>query len=49
MKKVYLTENVLSAAERRIAAIYDEFPRVCVSFSGGKDSTVVLHLSLIHI
>ena len=46
MKKVYLTENVLSAAERRIAAIYDEFPRVCVSFSGGKDSTVMLHLAL---
>jgi predicted phosphoadenosine phosphosulfate sulfurtransferase len=25
---------------------FDEFPRVCVSFSGGKDSTVMLHLVL---
>ncbi|MFD2234810.1 phosphoadenosine phosphosulfate reductase [Phaeospirillum tilakii] len=28
----------------RIARIFDDFPRVCVSFSAGKDSTVMLHL-----
>lgn len=46
MKKIYLQKNVLEAAKDRIAKIYDEFPRVCVSFSGGKDSTALLHLTI---
>lgn len=37
--------NVLTAAEHRIAAVFDDFPRICVSFSGGKDSGVVLELA----
>jgi len=37
--------DVLEAARIRTAAIFDEFDRVCVSFSGGKDSTVMLHLA----
>jgi predicted phosphoadenosine phosphosulfate sulfurtransferase len=36
--------SVLSAAKERIAWTFDTFPRACVSFSGGKDSTVMLHL-----
>ncbi|MDI6872608.1 MAG: DUF3440 domain-containing protein [Bacillota bacterium] len=36
--------NVLQAAQERIAFIFDHFPKVYVSFSGGKDSTVMLHL-----
>lgn len=36
--------DVLTAARQRIAWTFDSFRRVCVSFSGGKDSTVMLHL-----
>jgi predicted phosphoadenosine phosphosulfate sulfurtransferase len=36
--------TVLAASEQRIAWMFDTFPRVYVSFSGGKDSTVMLHL-----
>lgn len=43
-KKRGLGVNVYEAAQQRIAAIFDDFPRIYVSFSGGKDSTVMLHL-----
>jgi group I intron endonuclease len=33
-----------TAAQSRIAYIFDHFDRIYVSFSGGKDSTVMLHL-----
>lgn len=36
--------NVLDAAQQRIAWVFDTFPRIYVSFSGGKDSTIMLHL-----
>lgn len=36
--------DVLTAARQRIAWIFDHVPRIYVSFSGGKDSTVMLHL-----
>lgn len=36
--------DVLTAARLRIAWVFDNFPRICVSFSAGKDSTVMLHL-----
>ena len=45
-RKVYLNQNVYDAAQERIKFIFDEFERVCVSFSGGKDSTVVLNLAI---
>lgn len=38
--------DVLTAARERIATVFDEFERVYVSFSGGKDSTVLLHLTM---
>ncbi len=43
-EKRYLGINVLEAARQRIAWTFDVFPRIYVSFSGGKDSTVMLHL-----
>lgn len=36
--------DVLTAARQRIAWTFDTFPRIYVSFSGGKDSSVMLHL-----
>lgn len=43
-EKIRIGENVLSAAIRRIEWIFDTFSSVCLSFSGGKDSTVLFHL-----
>lgn len=37
--------DVLTAARQRIAYTFKHFPRVYVSFSGGKDSSVMLHLA----
>ena len=42
--KHYLGKTVLEAARERSAWTFDTFPRIYVSFSGGKDSTVMLHL-----
>jgi predicted phosphoadenosine phosphosulfate sulfurtransferase len=44
MPKTPIGINVLEAAQRRISYIFDNFPRIYVSFSGGKDSSVMLHL-----
>ena len=38
--------DVLTAAQQRISFVFDEFDRICVSFSGGKDSGVLLHLTV---
>lgn len=43
MKK-YLEKNVYEATMERIKFIFDEFDNVLVSFSGGKDSGVMLNL-----
>ena len=43
-RKVGLGIDVLTAAQERIAWTFDRFERIYVSFSGGKDSTVMLHL-----
>ncbi len=43
-RKRFLGMNVYDAARMRIALIFETFPRVYVSFSGGKDSSVMLHL-----
>lgn len=40
----YLGIDVLTAAKERISWTFDNFPQIYVSFSGGKDSTVMLHL-----
>lgn len=46
MAKRHLGINVYEAAQQRIAWTFDTFPRVYVSFSGGKDSTVMLHMAM---
>ena len=43
-KRRYLDIDVLAAARQRISWVLDRFPKIYVSFSGGKDSTVMLHL-----
>lgn len=42
--KKYQKDDVLAAARKRISIVFDDFKRIYVSFSGGKDSTVMLHL-----
>lgn len=44
MPKSPIGIDVLTASRERIDWVMDTFPRVYVSFSGGKDSTVMLHL-----
>ena len=44
MAKRPLGCDVLNAATSRIHRIFDDFPRIYVAFSGGKDSAVMLHL-----
>jgi len=46
-KKEYLEENVYDKSLMRIRYIYDNFDKVVVSFSGGKDSTAVLNATLV--
>ena len=44
--RYYKKETVLDAALNRIRYLFDEFPVIIVSMSGGKDSTVCLELCL---
>src|SRR5690606_652542 len=46
MAKTYLDKTVLEAAQERIQFVFDRFDAICVSYSGGKDSTVLLQLAL---
>lgn len=49
MKRVYKKQNVYDAAINRIEFIFDNFEKVYVSFSGGKDSGVLLNLLIDYI
>ena len=44
--KRYLDIDVFSAAKERLGLIFDSFEKVYLSFSGGKDSSALLHLAL---
>lgn len=44
MAKQYLDIDVLNAAKQRVKWAFDTFSKIYVSFSGGKDSSVMLHL-----
>jgi predicted phosphoadenosine phosphosulfate sulfurtransferase len=44
MPKRLLNKSVLEAAQERIEYTFDNFERIYLSFSAGKDSTVMLHL-----
>lgn len=46
LKKQEIEADVLTLARERISRTYDLYDRVCVFFSGGKDSTVCLELTL---
>lgn len=45
-KKVYQEYSVLEASKNRISEVFDNFEKIYISFSGGKDSTVMTHLVL---
>lgn len=42
--KIMLDKDVLTASKERISWAFDNFEKICISFSGGKDSTVMTHL-----
>lgn len=44
--KVYNNKSVLQASAERISQVFDNFDRIYISFSGGKDSSVMTHLVL---
>lgn len=44
MPKIGLNKNVLDASIERIEYTFEKFERVYLSFSAGKDSTIMLHL-----
>jgi len=46
MPKHYINQNIYYSAKERIKEIFQVFPKVYLAFSGGKDSTVMLHLAL---
>src|ERR1035437_3046022 len=44
--KKYLSINVMVAARQRIHQVFDDFEHVYLSFSGGKDSSAMLQLTI---
>ena len=44
--KKYQKDNVLTAAKDRVSKVFDDFEKIYISFSGGKDSSVMTHLVL---
>ena len=44
MPKNYFDKNVYDAAKERIEFVFNEFDKIYLSFSAGKDSTIMLHL-----
>ena len=44
--KTYLNKDVYTSAIERYEYIFTNFDRVCISFSNGKDSGVLLNLAI---
>jgi len=44
MPKIYLDQNVYEAAKERTSWAFDNFEKIIISFSGGKDSTAMTHI-----
>lgn len=44
MERINLGINVFEATKQRISETFDSFNKIYISFSGGKDSTVMLHM-----
>lgn len=49
MKKTENGKNVYELTQERLSVLFKEFDNVYVSFSGGKDSGVLLHLCIDYI
>ena len=45
-KRIYTTQNVYDALQDRLRFIFEEFDNIYLSFSGGKDSGLLLNLTL---
>ena len=46
MKREYLEQDVYQALQERLRFLFEEFENIYLSFSGGKDSGLLLHLVL---
>ena len=46
VKREYLEKNVLEAFQERMKLIFEEFDNIYISFSGGKDSGLLLNMAL---
>ena len=46
MVREYLEQNVYEALRKRLKFIFEEFDNIYISFSGGKDSGLLLNLVL---
>lgn len=46
MTREFTNENVYEALQRRLKYIFEEFDNIFVSFSGGKDSGLLLEMTL---
>ena len=46
MVREYLEQNVYEAFQKRMKFLFEEFDNIYVSFSGGKDSGLLLNLAL---
>lgn len=44
--KTYTDIDVLTSSRERVKYVFDEFERIYLSFSGGKDSSVMFHLAM---
>src|SRR4030042_2258871 len=44
LKRVYISEDVLDQARKRVSLVFDNFENVIVSISSGKDSTALYWL-----
>jgi len=42
--KIYSDKDVLTASRERISFVFDNFEKIYLAFSGGKDSSVMFHL-----
>lgn len=46
LKREYLSKNVFEALQERFHFLFNEFDNIFISFSGGKDSGLLLNLLL---
>ena len=46
MSKTFMDDNVYDAANKRLDIIFNNFDKIYVSFSGGKDSSLLLNLTI---